>query len=491
MKQIKLLYVAILGIVVGDAECAQQTVFDLPLDTPGLQISVQNKTVNGIQNQKCIHVIVPGTDADNAYHDRNLRPINAKERVDYATSKIGNIYFPRNGAQPTTPEAVEYSCANVGVYDINHPITEWYLRMFGWIPEDDTKDGAAYDHIDRLKVGFDKETNPKPLLLMPFNLVKNDNIFLDNRLSLTKRLSFWHFFRYIASSPVGRVLLYRLLIEVRRIKNGKGSVCNDVTMSQVYTNERNENRHLILEWRDCNCFSKDNNRLGFCCTNLVALQCITEDVKDGNVLILPYCSWFALYVDISIFHELCHWFHFLRNPDRYTLEKTAGNNTILINGKTYNEIPKIPLAQYIYGEVYANDKHKEGWRVSALPWRESNHVHFEELRNIIGSTSAVNSYLEGDDLSENLYRLSLGQPLRFGHSNEIYRESETIVNKAKNIAICNAHLFGLTILNLTVPSVFSAFVKVPTLNLDGLNHCKYNENNLLYNSDLMFPRRNI
>jgi hypothetical protein len=45
--------------------------------------------------------------------------------------------FSKNGVQPTTSEAVEYSCANVEAHDLNSPITEWYMRMFGWIPEDD------------------------------------------------------------------------------------------------------------------------------------------------------------------------------------------------------------------------------------------------------------------------------------------------------------------------------------------------------------------
>lgn len=284
------------------------------------------------------------------------------------------------------------------------------------------------------------------------------------------------------------MLLYRLLIEIRRVKNGSGSVGDDINANNYEINGRNKNRYLELEWRDLNCFNKDNNRLGFC-TDVVALQSITEDVKEGSVLILPYCSWYASYADISIFHELCHWFHFLRNPNRYLLERTAWNNTVLINGETYDKTLKNSLAQYIYGDAYTSDSEKEKrWRISALPWREGEHVHFEELRNIIGAVEAVGNYLEGDDLSENLYRLSIGHPLRFGHSNEIYRESEAIVNKAKDIVINNARVFGLIILNLTVPGIFSTFVRVPTLDLKGLDNCKYHRNDLLYKSDLIFPK---
>lgn len=40
------------------------------------------------------------------------------------------IEFPIDGHQPTTPEAVEYSCANIDNRP-DSPITEWYMKMFG------------------------------------------------------------------------------------------------------------------------------------------------------------------------------------------------------------------------------------------------------------------------------------------------------------------------------------------------------------------------
>ena len=508
---LKVLLIAIIGLFIGNVEATTQaqqlaqpkTMFDLPIDdTPGLQknadgsLKTQQKTVCG-QPKDCVHVIVPGSEADGIFQSKMNSPFAVTDRksviktaLDSSSVYGGNIYFPQNGVQPTTEEAVKYSCANIDKYNIKSPITEWYMKMFGWILEDDTKDGALHSDPKRIKAGFDGQNGCSPIFVMPLSLVNNDYIFLPNHFSLTKRQSFWYFFRFIASSPVGRVLLYRILIEIRRKKDNIGSTCNDVHANMYEVNARNKNRHLELEWRDCNTFGKDTNRLGFCCVNIVALQSITEDSKNGNILILPYTSWCAPYVDISIFHELCHWFHFLRNPKRYNLEKTAGNNTIKINGLKNDGTVEIYLARSIYGEIYDKESDKRKWRVSALPWRDGNHVHFEELRNIIGSSNQVEGYLEGDDLSENLYRLSIGYPLRFGLSNEIYRESLTVVETIKHIAIDNAHNFGLTTLSLTIPSIFYQFLNVYELKLDGLDNCKYPRNDSLYRSDNMFPKDN-
>ena len=35
-----------------------------------------------------------------------------------------NIYFPADGSQPTTQNAAQYSCANIGAYDVDHPVTK-------------------------------------------------------------------------------------------------------------------------------------------------------------------------------------------------------------------------------------------------------------------------------------------------------------------------------------------------------------------------------
>lgn len=44
-----------------------------------------------------------------------------------------NIYFPTDGFQPTTPDAIKYALANVDNTE-NSTITNWYMQMFGIIP---------------------------------------------------------------------------------------------------------------------------------------------------------------------------------------------------------------------------------------------------------------------------------------------------------------------------------------------------------------------
>jgi hypothetical protein len=59
-------------------------------------------------------------------------------------------------------------------------------------------------------------------------------------------------------------------------------------------------------------------------------------------------------------------------------------------------------------------------------------VNFEEVRNILGSYDTVDEYKNGDDLSENLYRSSIGYPLRFGHDGSIsYWEDINVINRVK------------------------------------------------------------
>ena len=82
---IQILLVAIVSVFGWNVEGTQapaQTVFDLPNETPGLQQNGDSVLHDGIQ---CIQVNINGND----------------------------IYFPRDGHQPTTSEAVEYSCANI------------------------------------------------------------------------------------------------------------------------------------------------------------------------------------------------------------------------------------------------------------------------------------------------------------------------------------------------------------------------------------------
>ena len=47
-------------------------------------------------------------------------------------------------------------------------------------------------------------------------------------------------------------------------------------------------------------------------------------------------------------------------------------------------------------------------------WRHNEYVGIEEIRTILGAHKDE-YYQDGDNLCENLYRLEIGAPLRYGH----------------------------------------------------------------------------
>ncbi|MDR0677098.1 MAG: hypothetical protein LBF57_00225, partial [Holosporaceae bacterium] len=74
-----------------------------------------------------------------------------------------NIFFPADGSQPTTPEAVEYSCANIDNRE-NSPITEWYMMMFGVIHFQGDGTGAN----DYIKAGWNNVAPPVAQQIITF-----------------------------------------------------------------------------------------------------------------------------------------------------------------------------------------------------------------------------------------------------------------------------------------------------------------------------------
>jgi hypothetical protein len=118
--------------------------FDLPSNTPGRQIiAIQKpnfvkKTVNRIKNVNCEHVIIP------------LMEVGSQSS---AISKVGNIFFPSNGVQPTTEEAIEYSCAKIDNRE-DSSITIWYMQLFG-MPITHKIGKSTADYV--VKAGWEKK----------------------------------------------------------------------------------------------------------------------------------------------------------------------------------------------------------------------------------------------------------------------------------------------------------------------------------------------
>lgn len=156
-------------------------------------------------------------------------------------------------------------------------------------------------------------------------------------------------------------------------------------------------------------------------------------------------------LDVAIFHELVHWFHFLNDGERAKQYKrgvcerliTEVNNHLLYSfyyeGKNV-ELPETKASLFIWSSL-----------TSDVPIYR---VNFEEMLTICGLPSNKNGYKVGDELSENLYRAERGLPLRFGHKLMTFVESRSI--KLKVYECINYYRVRFPMLQLK-PPVYGEF----------------------------------
>ena len=268
------------------------TVFDLPDETPGLQViedplgmlhpDLSYQQINAV-GAFCVHVIVPDT------------------------NPAAHIYFPRDGRQPTTEEAVVWSCANVDAGNINSPITEWYMKVFGVIP---------FNGVNYIQAGWtdlppaaqgEEEVAPQPQQIA--------RIIDANNLADNPKAIFINDFRKIASTSVGRVLLYRILIEIRRHQQGGniGRMGDDVDSNDEIL-IRNSLRSIIIDLGAPKfTFSGELFIDGYLTTTNYAIGDMAETGERGKY---NHIIRNENYSDITLFHEMNHWYHALRHIDR-------------------------------------------------------------------------------------------------------------------------------------------------------------------------------
>lgn len=453
----------------------------------------------GPNNLKYVYFAIPqnGVIANVAF----LRPINNTPpvNIDY------NIYFPADGSQPTTPDAVNYSLANIDNRE-NSPITEWYMKMFGVIPINHAAIAAGgagapapiyvlagWSHpapgggainaqriidygfmnglainLQNLHLGYSALHMPVALPVLngiaingiAANQIRNQNkevllqfenslkntvaaaigahaAFANHRptkeglgklLLLLKQMApgetvggfsdklestFKKNFRKIASTSVGRTLLYRILIEIRRhnIGNNDGMLENSPNIpvpGDPLVRFRNSLRSLTIDFGDYVCRYGDN---AIYIENSFLHSCyVVSDISGSG----PNGKWDGIVrhqcpADVALFHEMNHWFHALRNIDR--LGKEQNRNIIPYGFNSGNAAARL-------GAYYWN---LGGWvnmNVSQSKWGRPN---YEEIRNIlgvpvfVGVANPIVGTINGDDISENLYRICIGLPLRIGH----------------------------------------------------------------------------
>ena len=347
----------------------------------GIRCAVVNKS---IEKQSTIAFSLPKIENSYQCHYSLF-----ENKLECAKLRSGSeIFFPSDGHQPTATEAVQWSCANLE----DELVTDWYMSIFGL-----------------------SETNPQ---LMGFNS-KNEKcriINFDPELDATKsaealalKATFIANFRKIASVSVGRVLLYRLLLEIRRT-DAAGNGCIDEKLEKSLLSKdlraRNELRNIVIKNSDKNTFNSNGYIRFYDSKDQKQTNVVDEEPGKSIVIIRESRT-----DDIGLFHEMLHWFHALRDINRHGIEKNINsetNNKNIFNSNMHMEDEKVDLW---YGKKSKCD--------------DELVIKMEEFRTIMGYTVKVikgseviyetKAPVNGDDLCENLYRICVGQKLRYGH----------------------------------------------------------------------------
>lgn len=331
-----------------------------------------------------------------------------------------NIYFPTDGFQPTTPDAIKYALANVDNTE-NSTITNWYMQMFGIIPiNQNTMDKATANKTNHSRAvhvtaGWNVDKNIQEII--QFHPSVNDDL-VDDKGAIGGKISrkelFKREFRKIATTPVGRVLLYRILIEVRRHAKGSNEGIleypNNETRSTMES--RNACRSIIVKFSDKFSFNKVKKAITISNDNHSQATIGNRHVKYTDIVL------YKKPLNVSLFHELIHWFHYLRDPNRVLQDKN-------LNDKHFEDNV---LSRYYFNASAANDT---GKTVSESIWHAKGKLSFEEMRTILGASPNLGqeNYKQGDDLSENLYRKNIGIPLRYGYTKHTFYEDNEVIDK--------------------------------------------------------------
>ena len=323
-------------------------------------------------------------------------------RIDIPRANY-SLFFPENGIQPTTQEAGLYSGArNIGNVG-DAAVTEWYVRTFGGNKA--VVLAGIYQVQERHDTKWGFSSNGEPSHVIKANAAIEQ--------------IFWQHFKIIAEDPVGRVLLYRLLIEIRRLDRPNGNGCCEDGIALL--NARNNVRTIHITANLNQGFSFDSNGIINFDVNDTSINTI---ITNGYLIGTQQDTMFPDSYDISLFHELLHWFHFLRHPNRYNesdsedpllyrylLRSYYGDLSELY---TWGSIDDEELRTILGSPNYKNFNHRRLMPNNAFIQRGAIPV-------ALGLTLPANaSFLNGDDLSENAYRLSRNEHrrrthMRFGH----------------------------------------------------------------------------
>lgn len=401
MEALKKVWFAGLLLWVAQIEIWGATRFDLPVGTLGRQ---EDKA----GNPKLLTTSTSGKKYE--------RVILGKE----IPSKQCVLYFPVDGTQPNSHNAGKWSGARHVGQGNDDVVTDWWVRAFGGreavaLSRREAVSGEGYSVL----MGFGRDNKMTHII----------NVNDSKEMPDFKQL-FWKTFREIASDPVGRVLLYRLLIEIRRVDENLDGCCEQ---GIVMLEDRNKLRCIEIRYSDTGFAFNKGGYINFDPSD-TAVNTMIFYSKSGKIAtkLDPNSDLLST----GLFHEMLHWYHALRHLERY-------NQSTLMDPAVY---------RYLLRSYYGDLSELYTW----------GSINDEELRTILGAPNyddldqfalikegaffgklppngiSINGkflpiearFFNGDDLSENVFRLSIHINKgidccsRFGHAGEINKCSQ-------------------------------------------------------------------
>ena len=359
--------------------------FNFPAGTPGLQaVNVNQGNIQGIQ-VNCKHILVPVANYD--------------------------LYFPADGSQPDTADAGLWSGARNTGQPNDDAVTDWWVRVFGGNNAVNLSRVGAPDVLAEPRMGFNAA-----------GIAHIIQVAAGAPGGFERQ--FWQTFRDIAADPVGRVLLYRLLIEIRRKDDaGRDGCCEDGIILDV---DRNNLRNVEIRYTNVGfSFSWIYRCINFDLRNIRTLTLHVDHIRNGIVGQAEDRPQ-----DVALFHEMLHWFHFLRNTQKLR-DNITGNATSFkyVMRCYYGDQSELCIwgancnAEEI-ATILGTPNHNKFQHLAFIPTNAYFPLINRPANPIVILNNGVRSYipfaerfLNGEDLSENTYRCSKGLHMRFGHTN--------------------------------------------------------------------------
>ncbi len=207
-------------------------------------------------------------------------------------------------------------------------VTQWYMEQFGY-----TKEGRQ-----ELK-GFNDSGQPSSIIVF------DESYLLKSTAGVLRSDEFWQTFKKVASHPVGRVLLYRILIELSRQNNNYGCQENGVKIKANFLSYRNQCRQLTVVFGLPGFIIETNDRAAkayLYFSNAVAQLPDTVLASDDQDSWRIDCTSHCYSDDVALFHELVHYYHCLRNIMRYQHARQQAHPKDIseLTFKTYIEKPE-------------------------------------------------------------------------------------------------------------------------------------------------------